>query len=178
MENPENFEITEDIRQSKEYGDYMRSLGWHVLTIQNQQIYIKKLGPVGIAKIQRTKGEISWEKVFLELKKFRVFSCRFEPMKGDVPAGFGISNWPLLGTKTLRVDLRPSEEKIFDSFTKDCRYVLRKCKIQNAKFKIEMNKFDNFYRIWRESAKGKVCGFRRSGNTDLWPKASEKRHFV
>jgi hypothetical protein len=153
VENIENFEIEEDIRQSKEYGEYMEHLGWKVLKIQNMQIFIKKLGLLGIAKVQRTRGEVAWEEVFLELKKYRVFSCRYEPTAGEKPAGFSISNWPLLGTKTLRVDLRPSEDKIFSSFTKDCRYALRKLIMNNEKCKI--NEFENFYEIWKKSAKRK-----------------------
>jgi lipid II:glycine glycyltransferase (peptidoglycan interpeptide bridge formation enzyme) len=111
------------------------------------------LGLLGIAKVQRTRGEVAWEEVFLELKKYRVFSCRYEPTAGEKPAGFSISNWPLLGTKTLRVDLRPSEDKIFSSFTKDCRYALRKLIMNNEKCKI--NEFENFYEIWKKSAKRK-----------------------
>ena len=83
--------------------------------------------------------------------------CKIEPESGRVEEykkyGYRLSGWPLLGTKTLRIDLRPSEEKIFDSFKKDARYVLRK--MDGRRWKIEKNNFNNFYGIWKKSAKRK-----------------------
>jgi len=141
MENPEN---VEDVRRSKEYGKYMERIGWRV----DGGIFVRKLGPVAIAKIQRTNLPPDYEKI---LKRNQVIMCKLEPLTG--PAGWKQDNWPLLGTKTLRVDLRQSEKKLFDSFKKDCRYALRK--VLSAKCEVLRDDFGKFYGIWRKSAKRK-----------------------
>lgn len=78
--------------------------------------------------------------------------CKVEPLSKR-RLEFKLSNWPLLGTKTLRVDLRPSEEEIVKSFKKDCRYTLKKLLISN--YLISNDQFDKFYEIWKRSARRK-----------------------
>ena len=55
MENIKNYQIAEDLRQSSEYSQYIESLGWKSMRIQEGrigfQIFMRRLGPVGIAKI-------------------------------------------------------------------------------------------------------------------------------
>ena len=131
MENIADIEI-EDVRRSGEYAKYMGKIGWRVVG----GVFIRRLGPVAIAKIQRVKIPVPWEKINGILKRERVFMCKLEPetrlsdgQGGRVEEwkkyGFRQDNSPLLGTKTLRVDLRPSEETIFNSFKKDARYCIR-----------------------------------------------------
>jgi lipid II:glycine glycyltransferase (peptidoglycan interpeptide bridge formation enzyme) len=83
--------------------------------------------------------------------------CIIEPESGSVEElkkhGFKINKEPLLGTKTLRVDLRPTEEEILAAFDKDCRYCIRKSQTTDPNFKL--NQFNKFYDIWRISAKRK-----------------------
>ncbi|TSC84186.1 MAG: Methicillin resistance protein [Microgenomates group bacterium Gr01-1014_16] len=140
----ENLENVEDVRRSKEYGKYMEEIGWRV----DGGIFVRRLGPVAIAKIQRAELPTNWEKI---LKRNRVIMCKLEPLTKLV--GWKQDNWPLLGTKTLRVDLGQSESKLFNSFKKDCRYTIRKCSMFNIQCSI--NKFYKFYEIWRKSARRK-----------------------
>lgn len=166
MENLKKIEIIEDLRQSEEYGKYMESIGWKTLRVKEYpsspkaslgadkiQIFVRKLGPVAIAKLQRTGEDFPLENIENILRKNRVMMIRVEPMKGQKPSGYRVSNWPLLGTKTLRVDLRPDEKEIFNSFKKDCRYIIKKLLISN--YLISNNNFNDFYQIWRQSAKRK-----------------------
>ncbi|HJZ05310.1 hypothetical protein A2634_00860 [Candidatus Amesbacteria bacterium RIFCSPHIGHO2_01_FULL_48_32] len=150
MEDLADIEV-EDVRQSIEYGRYIEKIGWRV----ESGIFLRKLGPVTIAKIQRRDLPPGWEKI---LKRNRVVMCKYEPLR--TPVGWRQDNWPLLGTKTLRVDLRPSEEKIFNSFKKDCRYIVRKLQDttrlpDGQGYKIQTDDFEGFYEIWRKSAKRK-----------------------
>ncbi|MBI2008498.1 peptidoglycan bridge formation glycyltransferase FemA/FemB family protein [Candidatus Amesbacteria bacterium] len=140
----ENFEKVEDVRRSKEYGKYMEKIGWRV----EAGIFVRKLGPVAIAKIQRTNLPMNWERI---LKRNRVIMCKLEPL--TKPLGWKQDNWPLLGTKTVRVDLSLSEEKLLQSFKKDCRYCINKCQMSNVKCQI--NNYNLFYDIWRKSARRK-----------------------
>ena len=126
MENTENFEVAKDLRQSPEYGKYMEQIGWKTIPVGKDQMFIRKLGPVAVAKLQRTKGNIFLKEIEDIAEANRVMMIKIEPLKGGKPPGYRLSNWPLLGTKTLRVSLKPSEEEIFNSFKKDARYELRK----------------------------------------------------
>jgi hypothetical protein len=157
MENSKATQVS-DLRQSPQYGRYMESIGWKVVQISNLksqsivQIFIKKLGPFGsIAKIQRF-DEFPWKKIKSELRENKVWMTKVEPN-----FKFSISNfkfrqdsWPMLATKTLRVDLSPSLSEIQSQFKKDCRYELRKS--QSANLKVQKNNFNNFYEIWKKAA--------------------------
>jgi lipid II:glycine glycyltransferase (peptidoglycan interpeptide bridge formation enzyme) len=176
-------EISSDLRQSQEYAQYIKSNGWQVIRVDNTNIFLRNFLGLKIAKIQRTQTNLPWAKIFPILKKEKVFSLRYEPETisqkvkstpiflkninfppltirggtkgGDTKGvpGFQFSNWPLLGTKTLRVNLRPAKKNILKSFKKDCRYVLRRFKIQDSRFK--KNDFNTFYHIWSHEAKRK-----------------------
>ena len=167
MENAENYEIDQDLRQSREYGLYMERIGWKSELIQHSgskiQVFLKKLGPLGIVKIQRTRGVLPLEKIEKYLKDNGAMLCKIEPSVIKATSeqslkshGYKMSKWPLLGTKTLRVNLKPENEDIFNSLKKDSRYILRK--IYNLKHETKINDFDGFYEIWKKSAKRK----------DLW----------
>lgn len=162
MENTKNLEVRSDLRQAKEYGEYMKRIGWIVreLRIMNYElrVFVRKLGPVAIAKIQRVNLPLPWEEVNKIIKREKVVMVKVEPVNyesGIMNYGFRWDNWPLLASKTLRVDLRLSEEKIMASFDKDCRYTLRKFSGNSLQFSVKLNQFDSFYEIWKKSAKRK-----------------------
>lgn len=165
MEDTKSFKVKEDVHQSPEYGKYMEKIGWITYKIEDPknriQIFIKKVWPGAIAKIQRVDLPIPWEAIHKILKKHRVFMCKIEPMNSDLrimnsdlrKLGFRLDGWPLLGTKTLRVDLSPGEEVILNSFKKDARYCIRKCSeliVQSS-----LNEYEKFYEIWKSSARRK-----------------------
>ncbi len=164
MESTKTFEIGEDLRQSSEYGEYMKRIGWrvekyHVSGIKYHVFIRRLLGLVSIAKVQRTSTMLpGLEEI---LRKDRVVMCKVEPREGSLDSarddiekrGFRLDGWPLLASKTLRVDLRPSEEKILESFDKDTRYCIRQ--VSNHKPQTTINNYDGFYEIWKKSSKRK-----------------------
>ena len=110
----------QDIRQSLSYASYMESLGWkkEKWQIRNYklQIYIKRLPILGsFIKIQRSPIPI--DKSYLKplAKKYHAFAVE-------------ITYSP---TKTLRLNLIPSLEKIKSQMKKDCRYEIRKAEQNN-----------------------------------------------
>ncbi len=120
-----------DLRQSPEFAKFITSIGWKV----EKGIFIRPLWIFGaIAKLRRGKLPANFKEI---LKKHRVWLLKID----DSP------------TKTLRVDLTPPLQKIFDQFKKDCRYTLRKCLMSNVKYL--MNDYKEFYEIWKKSAKRK-----------------------
>lgn len=165
MENFENFEIAQDVRQTTEYGSYIRSIGWNCEVVSegniSVQVFVRKMGPVAIAKIQRTNLPLPINELRKFLKGRKVIMCKLEPqinqndeeMQSVKKLGFRQDKWPLLASKTLRVDLKPSLEKIEMSFKKDARYCLKKSRLSAVE--IRQNEWDLFYEIWKKSAKNK-----------------------
>ncbi len=140
-----------DLRQSLQYGNYIRSLGW-VVVGKYPQIFIRKLEPFGaIAKIQRF-NQLNWGEIQPVLKKYRVWMTKLEPNFKFQISNFKFrqDSWPMLATKTLRIDLTPSLEKINSQFKKDCRSILRKLSTEHLA--LSTNNFEKFYEIWKKAA--------------------------
>ncbi len=125
-----------DIRQSAAYARFIKSIGWRVEKIGGVNVFIRGLG---IAKIQRANVPINFPKIP------GVWMTKFEPVNfGQVPKGFRQDGWPLLASKTLRVDLNDINPK------KDANYCIRKA--QSIKHKVRRNDFGEFYKLWKKAA--------------------------
>lgn len=120
-----------DLRQSEEFAKFITSLGW----IVEKGIFIRPLWIFGaIAKIRRGKLPVDYKHI---LTKHHVWLLK-------------IDNSP---TKTLQINLIPSLKNIFGQFKKDCRYIIRRSSVLSIRYLI--NNFDEFYEIWKKSAKRK-----------------------
>lgn len=125
-----------DLRQSPEWGKYLEYLGWESVYLDSEvAVRIRRLGPLAVLKIQRP--EVLDEHVLQEIlelrKKYRGFLTKIEPVNltNDQETllkkyRFSLDSWPLSVSKTIVVDLTPSEEEILARFSKDGRYCLRK----------------------------------------------------
>lgn len=125
-----------DIRQSAAYAKYIKSIGWRVEKIKGVNVFVRKMG---IAKIQRSDVPVDFPKIS------GVWMTKLEPRTYNlVPPGFHQDGWPLLASKTQKVDLKNIKPK------KDCRYCLRK--VLREKRKVLKNDFGGFYKLWRKAA--------------------------
>lgn len=124
-----------DIRQSAAYAKFIRSIGWRVEKIGGVNVFVRSLG---IAKIQRANIPTNFPKIP------GVWMTKLEPLEKRVPKGFRQDNWPLLASKTLRVDLKKIKPK------KDCRYCIRRS--QRLASSVLKNNFDDFYKLWKKAA--------------------------
>jgi len=149
MENTARPQV--DIRQSAPYAKYIQSIGWQVVSIDNTQVFIRSLGLLGaIAKIQRVNLPLPWPKIHPVLKKYRVWMTKLEPLNSrPLPKKFHPDKWPLLATKTQRIDLTPSLSTIKNRFKKDARYSLRRS--QRLAPKVQKNNFGGFYELWKKA---------------------------
>ena len=141
-----------DIRQSKQYADYLSQIGWIVERINNTNYFIKKLLLIGsIMKIQRPK-EINFEEIERLRKKYRAFQIIIEPKDERqkqmvVNGGYKISKSPYLPTKTLYLDLTETKQKLFNNLKKDAKYALKK----TSDIRINTIKDIGLFRkIWKE----------------------------
>lgn len=157
MESVVELRLGVDLRQSDSYGKFMEKLGWITKKIPNSkaQIFFKKIGPLTMAKMRRPGPDTPWEEIVRMIKKEKVLACQVDPEVDDPQTlkkwGFSKNRSQILGTKTLLVDLRPSEEKILAGFKQETRYKLKK--VQDSGFKIQLNDFDNFYEILKAGYK-------------------------
>jgi len=149
-----------DIRQSRQYADYLSKIGWTVERINNTNYFIKKIPLIGsVLKVQRPK-EINFEEIERLRKKYRAFQIIIEP---QLTSGFGsivhnllythgykLSKSPYLPTKTLylNLDLNISKQKLFVNLKKDAKYAIKKTS------NIQVNTQNNtvlFRNIWKET---------------------------
>ncbi len=145
--------LRQDFRQSNEYGDYLKGSGWEVVCVSGVNIFVRRLGPVAIAKIQRPSKEVNWKGAEKLFASRRVMMCKFEPAEErGIDHGFKQDGWPLLATRTLRIELK-SESAVWTGFRKDARYCIRK--VLKERMDVELNNFSKFYKIWKISSKRK-----------------------
>ena len=124
-----------DIRQGAAYARYISAIGWKVKRGGGVNVFVR---PIGIAKIQRVKLPLKFEKIP------GVWMTKLEPVAtGKLPPGFRQDNWPLLASKTQRVNLDNIMPK------KDARYCIRKSQASNPKS--QLNDFDGFYKLWKRA---------------------------
>ncbi|OGV88994.1 hypothetical protein A2Z41_00470 [Microgenomates group bacterium RBG_19FT_COMBO_39_10] len=148
-----------DLRQSKEFSQYMRFSGWQVEKMANCFIYIRKLPllPPLIMKAQYPNPPIPFEKIEKLAKKYKPLQIQIQPLKKE--PGLEKHGYRLSGgghvTKTLQINLNQSENKIFSQMKKDARYNLRKSEKEKLQI-IEILDLEKLRQAWRKSV-----GWRR-----------------
>lgn len=120
-----------DIRQTQNYANYLRSLGWKVERIDGINYFIKKIPILGsILKIQRPE-KIRIDTIGKLCREYGVFQTIIEPKNEQdskylESIGFKLAKSTYLPSKTLQIDLTQSEEDILKQFKKDARSAIRK----------------------------------------------------
>lgn len=144
-----------DLRQTKEYGNFLNQIGWVVERHKTEQYFIKKIPLLGAAiKLQRV-SHFPLKQIEKLSKKYRIFEIIFEPemlSKKELillkQNGYKLSNNPYLPTKTLRIDISKPTEEILKEMKKDARYSIRKSQklVTNSSQNIEL-----FESSWRSA---------------------------
>jgi lipid II:glycine glycyltransferase (peptidoglycan interpeptide bridge formation enzyme) len=138
-----------DLRQSKGYANYLKSIGWKVEKVDTTYIYLKKIPVLGwFAKIQRP-SVLNDEIINFIEKKYHPFQISIEPSNYFPLKGFKQAD-PSLPTKTLQIDLTKSQKEILNSFSSKTRYNVRNV----AKRRIEVVESKNildFTNFWRQN---------------------------
>jgi hypothetical protein len=146
-----------DIRQSREYANYLRRGSWIVERIKETNYFIRKFPLIGsVLKLQRPE-KINFGTIDKLCRKYRVFQIIIEPDLGvSVPASFKLSKSPYLPSKTLQIDLTQGKEKIFRNLKKDARAAVRRGEANNIKVYSTSNEIKLWRKVWRNSV-----GFRK-----------------
>lgn len=161
-----------DFRQSEKYGRFMEKIGWQVEKLDDCQIFIKKLPflPFSIVKIQRPE-KIDFDKLDKLAKQNHALFIKLEPRQFNNLTveqfnnrGYKFDKSPLLPTKTLQISLIPSIEQIFNQFTKDGRYEIRRAEKNGLQIVNEcagnpdvtsgrpQHAIDDFISLWHQNA--------------------------
>lgn len=147
-----------DIRQSKEYGDFLRGIGWVVEDTTMGQVFVKKIPILGSAiKIQRT-NHVNLSEIKKLQRKYRSFLTIIEPevnldTEEITKAGYKLTNSSYLPTKTLIIDISASLPDVLLSIKKDARYGIRKS--ENEKI-VEVKDVEEFRNNWKKAVSGKL----------------------
>jgi len=143
-----------DLRQSKEFAQFMKLSGWTVEKIDNCYVYLRKLPllPPLIMKLQYSTPPIPFEKIEKLAKKYKSLQIQIQPLKMEV--GFRKYGYKLSGgghvTKTLQIDLTKPEKKIFALMKKDARYSIKKAEKEPLQI-IEVLDLEKFHHVWKKS---------------------------
>jgi len=122
-----------DIRQTSQYANYLKKIGWEVERVADINYFIKKIPILGsVLKIQRPQ-EIRLNKIREFAKQYRSFQIIIEPrteldMEFLSSVGFRLSRSPYLPTKTLILDLTLSTTRLLGSMQKDARVAIVRTK--------------------------------------------------
>lgn len=167
-----------EVQQSSLYLRYVRSLGWKIHKVDGVAILTKHFPLIGgLAKIQRPHKLPSLAKLALLLQGQRIKTVAPEPDTNvdakqfqrwcqKLSHTFKINKSPYLPTKTIRIDLRPSEEKIFKRFTEAKRRGVRRAIKYGLVIKASTD-IDDLIRIKNKSAG--LFGFITTyGIKELW----------
>lgn len=152
-----------EIQQSPRYKTYIQTLGWRVITLEGSNIFIRHFPFYGgLAKIQRLVKLPLVTKLIPLLKAHRIRTIAVEPDSSITQSTF--SSWcnrlrkyvrltrtPFLPTKTLLINLQPSEEDIFNNFSEAKRRAVRRALKHGLRVKESVN-INDLIRIKNKSA--------------------------
>lgn len=130
-----------DIRQTDQWGDYLKSINWQVEKLAGIQVYINKIPFLNrsVIKIQHPKNPLPFTKIDTIAKKYRALCVVIEPdctgfkFQEFQKAGFKRSNMFLTHTLTTHINLNQSEKKLWSSFSENARRNIRKSQQNNLK---------------------------------------------
>lgn len=153
----------EDLRQTKEWADWLAATGWVVEKIKTGKkespVFIRKIPllPISFVKIQRYEGQLDW-KQFNELRKVHhVLWSVLEPTTDNQVAdikkhGYGLMRDTYLPGKTRIIDLTKNELALLSEMSENFRRIIKK----ESKTKTKQITSDGFYEGWQKWAKSMI----------------------
>jgi lipid II:glycine glycyltransferase (peptidoglycan interpeptide bridge formation enzyme) len=154
----------QDIRQSKAWKVYAENRDWRMVEVpaadgkNKMQASIVPLGMLGLnfLKLQRSNYDPDWTELKKIKRKNWVVSSIIEPVKIENPenykrAGYRLSNFPYLATKSIIIDLRLSEKKLWKNLSENTRRLIKKnstCVVRKVKPEVFLVEWKKFSKIW------------------------------
>lgn len=145
-----------DLRQTKEYAEYLRCEGWTVERINNTNYFLKKLPIVGyVLKLQRP-NKIDYKAIDNLIRKYGIFQVIIEPnLVSDVPKlianRYRLSASTYLPSKTLCIDLTKSQKEIYKDFKRNIRVGVKRGEAFKFKSYSTPSELKTFRDAWKKS---------------------------
>jgi len=147
-----------DLRQTKEYADYLKKEGWMVERINNTNYFLKKIPIVGyFIKVQRPE-KIDFKVIDKLIRKYGVFQTIVEP-KNTVHSslltvhGYKLSKSTYLPSKTLCIDLTKTIKEINKDFKRNIRVGVKRGEAFKFKSYSTPSELKTFHDAWKNSVK-------------------------
>ena len=165
-----------DIRQSKFWYSYLEKLGWKKLPIISNNAYIRKILFGSIVKIPRVDSPISFKEFDKLAKKESALFVKLEPNVDEsnkklkeelMSSGFKEDTWSLQPTKTIQIDLSPSEEELINNMEKDTRYSIRRAQREGVVVE-KSEDIDTFLLLHKETSKRQRFWVSTEDSKALW----------
>ncbi|MFH1244835.1 MAG: GNAT family N-acetyltransferase [bacterium] len=122
------FSSRSDLHQSPMHAKVMADIGWQTICLsKGSNLYLRRLGPVSVAKLQRPKT-INLALLNQLRKKYHILTLYLEPglsARGGSAMGGGWSVEPFAHSCTSLVDLTLSSSQLLSSFNQNTRRNLK-----------------------------------------------------
>lgn len=152
----------EDLRQSLGWRGYLKDKGWKVVDLHSEdmrhkmQAFIVPLGLFNLTmlKLQRAEYDPNWKELKQIKRKYKVVSSVIEPLRVQDElaykmAGYHLTRFPYLATKTFMIDLQKSEEELWHGLSENARRQI----LKNKETIIEDVSIEEFFPYWRKNSK-------------------------
>lgn len=151
-----------DLRQTKEYAEYIKTLGWSVIRCQipgvSCQVFIKKIPLIGnIAKLQRPSGRLNLQVLDEFAKQHKIAVFYIEPTSHELLVTsyeFKPARSCFLPPKTIHIDLTKSEKQFLKEMKQKTRYNIKVAQKRGVVVK-ESRDIEAFINLWHRSARGR-----------------------
>ncbi len=129
-----------ELQQSPRYREYIKKLGWSILTVEGTAVFHRRLPVIGtMAKIQRPERLPYIPLLIMELQKIHASTLVLEASPTIDPTAwdawtlslskfFRIVSSSYLPTKTISIDIHNDEEMVFKRCTEAKQRAIRKAK--------------------------------------------------
>lgn len=182
----------QDLRQTKEYANYMHLLGWQVHQFQMSnvtlrlrsgqecQIFLKKIPLLGnIAKLQRPSGKLDPQALdeFAKEHKLAVFYIEPNSHLTIQPSNhFRPARTCFLPSKTIHINLLQSNEMLLSQMDKDTRYAIRLAQKKGVEVR-ESRDIEAFIKLWTKSTRSRGMWLPQTKEIRaLWTAFGPKAH--
>lgn len=152
----------EDLRQTQGWKGYLTDKGWQVVSLRSEDkvhkmnAFIIPLGILGLKmlKLQRSEYDPDWSELNKLKRKYKVVSSVIEPSRiqdalGYHMAGYKITRFPYLATKTYITDLTQTEKELWKNLSENARRQI----IKNKRVVVEEIDVNGFLELWKKNSK-------------------------
>lgn len=173
-----------NLQQSTTYQEYIKKLGWQVIEVDGQVIFLKHIPLFGnLAKLQRPQKLPQLAQLIKFVKSYKIRRLAIEPEYNEPQTELTrlieglnphvqLNRSPFLPTKTIMIDLTSTEEEIFHKFSEAKRRAVRRA-VKNNLYIQESNNIGDLIKIKNKSA-GFLGFITTTGTRQLWETFTEK----